>query len=135
MGGGGGAGTTNNGTGDNATYTAPPGLACSVTTGACSSGAPGGGIVILRANSFAGSGTITANGGDGYNMLNDSAGGGGAVAPLYSIPMLEVRQPRLSMAVMAATPGDLKPKAPFPVIAMVPAAAAAVVLSPIPPRA
>ncbi len=79
MGGGGGAGTTNNCTGDTATYTNPPGLACSDETGGtCSSGAPGGGIVILRANSIAGSGTITANGGDGYNILNDSAGGGGA---------------------------------------------------------
>ncbi len=78
MGGGGGAGTTNNGTGDNTTYTNPPGLACSLTTGACSSGAPGGGIVILRANLMAGAGTITANGGDGYNVQNDSGGGGGA---------------------------------------------------------
>jgi uncharacterized repeat protein (TIGR01451 family)/fimbrial isopeptide formation D2 family protein len=78
MGGGGGAGTTNNGTADNTTYTNPPGLACSLTTGACSSGAPGGGIILLRANSITGSGTVSANGGSGYNVQNDSGGGGGA---------------------------------------------------------
>jgi uncharacterized repeat protein (TIGR01451 family) len=80
MGGGGGAGTTNNGTADNATYTNPPGFACTDggLSGMCSSGAPGGGIVLLRANSIGGSGSITTNGGSGYNVGNDSAGGGGA---------------------------------------------------------
>jgi uncharacterized repeat protein (TIGR01451 family) len=80
MGGGGGAGTTNNGTSDNNTYTDPPGLACNDygSTGICSSGAPGGGIILIRANSIGGSGLITANGGSGYNVGNDSAGGGGA---------------------------------------------------------
>ena len=78
MGGGGGAGTTNDGTADNTTYANPPGLACTASAGACSSGAPGGGIVLVRANSINGSGSITANGGSGYNTGNDSAGGGGA---------------------------------------------------------
>jgi uncharacterized repeat protein (TIGR01451 family) len=77
MGGGGGAGTTNNATSDNMTYANPPGIACTETTGGCSSGAPGGGIVLIRANSVNG-GTITANGGSAYNTGNDSAGGGGA---------------------------------------------------------
>lgn len=76
-GGGGGAGTSNNGTGDNSTYTSPPGIACS--SGAlCSSGARGGGIVIVRAGSVTGSGVIDARGADGYNVLNDGGGGGGA---------------------------------------------------------
>jgi uncharacterized repeat protein (TIGR01451 family) len=78
MGGGGGAGTSNNSTSDTITYTNPPGISCNSTNGACSSGAPGGGIILIRANSISGSGTITANGGSGYNVGNDSAGGGGA---------------------------------------------------------
>ncbi len=78
MGGGGGAGTSNNSTFDNATYTNPPGLACSAGAGLCSSGARGGGIVIVRAGSVAGGGTVDARGADAYNVLNDSAGGGGA---------------------------------------------------------
>jgi uncharacterized repeat protein (TIGR01451 family) len=78
MGGGGGAGTTNNGTADNTTYTNPLGLACTAGAGACSSGAPGGGMVFLRANNITGAGSITANGGDAYNTQNDSPGGGGA---------------------------------------------------------
>jgi len=49
FGGGGGAGTTNNGTGDATTYSAPAGLSCSAGNGACSSGASGGGIVLIRA--------------------------------------------------------------------------------------
>lgn len=76
MGGGGGAGTTNNATGDAATYTNPPGLSCA--SGAlCSSGARGGGIVIVRAGSVAGAGLIDARGADGYNVDNDGGGGGG----------------------------------------------------------
>ena len=61
LGGGGGAGTGNN-------FTAPN-----------SSGAPGGGIVLIRAGSVAGSGTLTANGGSAFNTTpNDGGGGGGA---------------------------------------------------------
>jgi uncharacterized repeat protein (TIGR01451 family) len=86
MGGGGGAGTTNNATADNTTYTNPAGIGCTAGAGACSSGAPGGGIVILRANNIAGGSTISANGGNAYNVLNDGAGGGGAAGSvvLYS---------------------------------------------------
>jgi uncharacterized repeat protein (TIGR01451 family) len=61
LGGGGGAGTANN-------FTAPN-----------SSGASGGGIVLVRAGSVAGSGTISANGAAAYNETqNDGGGGGGA---------------------------------------------------------
>ncbi len=76
MGGGGGAATTNNATADAATYTNPPGVGCSAGA-LCSSGARGGGIVILRAGSVSGAGLIDARGADGYNVLNDGAGGGG----------------------------------------------------------
>lgn len=76
MGGGGGAGGTNNSTGDTATYE-NSGIGCSAGA-LCSSGASGGGIVILRARSFAGSGVIDVRGAHGYNVGNDAAGGGGA---------------------------------------------------------
>ena len=62
---------------DNTTYTNPAGLSCTAAAGACSSGAPGGGIILIRANVITG-GTISADGGSGYNVANDSAGGGGA---------------------------------------------------------
>ncbi|MBA4372834.1 MAG: hypothetical protein C0402_08205 [Thermodesulfovibrio sp.] len=78
LGGGGGAGSTNNATSENFTFTNPPGLACNLGNGVCSSGAPGGGIVILRTKAFTGNGSVTAEGGDAYNVGNDSAGGGGA---------------------------------------------------------
>jgi uncharacterized repeat protein (TIGR01451 family) len=66
MGGGGGAGTSNNGTGT-------PGA------GLASSGAAGGGMVIIRAGEITGSGTIRANGANANNSVgNDSNGGGGA---------------------------------------------------------
>ncbi len=47
-------------------------------TQAVSSGQPGGGIIILRANSFTGVGTITASGIDGGTQGGEGAGGGGA---------------------------------------------------------
>lgn len=66
LGGGGGSGTTNNGTGI-------PG------SGFATSGAAGGGLVMIRAGSISGSGTITANGSDANDtVLNDGSGGGGA---------------------------------------------------------
>ena len=66
MGGGGGAGSTDGGTGT-------PAL------GLASSGAAGGGIVIVRANRIIGTGTITANGAaPNTSLLNDGGGGGGA---------------------------------------------------------
>jgi hypothetical protein len=65
MGGGGGAGDTNDGTG---------------TIGPLSSsGASGGGIVIVNANTIIGTGNINANGGTfDKTVLNDGSGGGGA---------------------------------------------------------
>ena len=66
LGGGGGSGTTNNGTGS-------PG------TGFASSGAAGGGLVMIRAGSITGSATISANGANANNTVtNDGSGGGGA---------------------------------------------------------
>ena len=61
LGGGGGSGTTNN-------HASPQ-----------ADGANGGGIVLIRAGTVTGSGSITANGADAYNQtLNDGGGGGGA---------------------------------------------------------
>ncbi|HUO15963.1 MAG TPA: hypothetical protein VMX38_13335, partial [Verrucomicrobiae bacterium] len=63
MGGGGGAGTRNNSDGDNQ----------------ASSAAAGGGIIFIRALSFTGTATVTANGASAYNgTANDAGGGGGA---------------------------------------------------------
>jgi len=70
LGGGGGAGTTNNSTAAGAVSLA--------TNGINSSGAPGGGIVIIRANAVTGAGTISANGANALDILNDAGGGGGA---------------------------------------------------------
>jgi uncharacterized repeat protein (TIGR01451 family) len=64
LGGGGGAGTTNNNTG-------------TPTNGQASSGAPGGGIVLLRTGSLSGTGTINANGGNANTTVADDGGGGG----------------------------------------------------------
>jgi LPXTG-site transpeptidase (sortase) family protein len=60
LGGGGGAGSRNN------------------SAGLASSGGTGGGIVMIRAGSMTGAGTITANGGVGVTPVNDGGGGGGA---------------------------------------------------------
>ena len=76
MGGGGGAGGTNNSTSDSATYE-NNGIGCSAGA-LCSSGASGGGVVILRARQISGSGIIDVRGAPGYNVGNDAAGGGGA---------------------------------------------------------
>lgn len=68
LGGGGGAGTTNDGTGFHA-------------NGFDSSGAIGGGIILVRVGSVSGTGSATANGNDGATaangVANDGAGGGG----------------------------------------------------------
>lgn len=68
MGGGGGAGTSNNGTSYPNTN----------TTGINSSGGTGGGLVMIRANQITGTGTISANGASTLSTQNDSTGGGGA---------------------------------------------------------
>ncbi|MDQ2854851.1 MAG: DUF11 domain-containing protein [Acidobacteriota bacterium] len=60
LGGGGGAGSRNNSSGD------------------ASSGGRGGGMVLIRAGTVSGSGTISANGSAGVPALNDGGGGGGA---------------------------------------------------------
>ncbi|HEX6432374.1 MAG TPA: hypothetical protein VF008_31995 [Niastella sp.] len=66
MGGGGGAGDSNNGTGT-------PG------SGLASSGAAGGGIAIISAGAIINPGVVLANGSDGnVTISNDAAGGGGA---------------------------------------------------------
>ena len=65
MGGGGGAGSSDGGTG-------------TPTGGFASSGAPGGGIVIVTAGSISGTGTILANGAaPNLTLANDGSGGGG----------------------------------------------------------
>ncbi len=69
LGGGGGAGTTNDGTSSPNTN----------TTGINSSGTAGGGMVLIRANTVSGSGgVINANGLNALNVANDGGGGGGA---------------------------------------------------------
>jgi uncharacterized repeat protein (TIGR01451 family) len=70
MGGGGGAGTTNNATQEGSVLLGANGIN--------SSGAPGGGIVIIRANAITGNGTIAVNGAWAIDVANDSGGGGGA---------------------------------------------------------
>jgi uncharacterized repeat protein (TIGR01451 family) len=88
LGGGGGSGATNNFTFDTHVY-ANNSMACGSTTlnivgttavpaGKCSSGAAGGGIVVIRARVLTGGGIIDARGANGYNVNNDSGGGGGA---------------------------------------------------------
>lgn len=72
MGGGGGAGSTNDGNGDD-----------TGKTGIYSSGAPGGGIILVRTGAVSGTGTANASGSGGFVIngasgTNDGAGGGGA---------------------------------------------------------
>lgn len=69
FGGGGGAGTTNNGTAD-PTNGNPAGIN--------SSGSAGGGIILIRAGSLVGTGSLSANGQNALNVQNDGGGGGGA---------------------------------------------------------
>jgi uncharacterized repeat protein (TIGR01451 family) len=67
MGGGGGAGTTNDGSGNTA------------ADGFASSGAPGGGLVIVRTGTVSGTGGIVVDGANAPSgVRNDGAGGGGA---------------------------------------------------------
>ncbi|HKO03094.1 MAG TPA: hypothetical protein VJW51_00005, partial [Candidatus Acidoferrales bacterium] len=69
MGGGGGSGTTNDGTAD-PTNANPAGIN--------SSGAAGGGILLIRAGSVVGTGSVSANGQTALNTMQDAGGGGGA---------------------------------------------------------
>ena len=93
MGGGGGAGTTNNGTADPANAN-PAGIN--------SSGAAGGGIIIVHAGTVVGTGTFSANGQDALNVQNDGAGGGGAGG---SIELLTLSG-GLTGATLSANGGD-----------------------------
>jgi uncharacterized repeat protein (TIGR01451 family) len=78
LGGGGGAGSSNDGTSDSVAYFNQA-MGCNLgTLGLCSSGAAGGGIVLIRARSVTGSGVIDVRGAHAYNVGNDSGGGGGA---------------------------------------------------------
>ena len=91
MGGGAGAGTTNNGTG-------APG------SGFASSGAAGGGIVMLRTGSVSGTGTINANGvAPGFTPSNDASGGGGAGG---SVILTSSNTTGLANIVVTANGGD-----------------------------
>lgn len=88
MGGGGGAGTTNNSSQATNRRTNSDGTAITdqnqnVGNGIYSSGAAGGGIVIIRAGNVTGSGTIRAQGAPGLSAGQDGAGGGGAGGTVY----------------------------------------------------
>ncbi|HEY6942292.1 DUF7507 domain-containing protein [Dokdonella sp.] len=85
-GGGGGSGGSNDATVDAGTYE-NQGVSCTGVAAMCSSGAAGGGIVIVRARSVGGSGVIDARGANGYNVANDAGGGGGGggAVVIYSI--------------------------------------------------
>ncbi len=70
MGGGGGAGSRNNSDTDNQ----------------ASAGSAGGGIIFIRADSFTGTGTLTANGAAAYlKTSNDAGGGGGAGGTIIAL--------------------------------------------------
>jgi uncharacterized repeat protein (TIGR01451 family) len=78
LGGGGGAGTTNNGSAADATGTVLADGTLPAANGYYSSGANGGGVIIMRALQATGSATLTANGFNAYNTGRDGGGGGGA---------------------------------------------------------
>jgi uncharacterized repeat protein (TIGR01451 family) len=81
MGGGGGAGTTNNGSTWNPVTNTGNSTSNTCTqpcTGIYSSGTAGGGIVIVHAGSVTGTGTITSNGQTALQTENDGGGGAGA---------------------------------------------------------
>ena len=99
MGGGGGAGSTNNATSDAAVYL-NQGISCTLGSGQCSSGAAGGGVVVLRARNITGSGVVDARGAHGYNVLNDSGGGGGAGGSVV------LETPNGGSAIIDVTGGD-----------------------------
>lgn len=73
LGGGGGAGTNNDGTSESPEITPRTN-----GDGRASSGAPGGGMVLLRTGTVSGNGVINANGINAFNTRQDGGGGGGA---------------------------------------------------------
>jgi uncharacterized repeat protein (TIGR01451 family) len=78
MGGGAGAGTTNNGSFWNPITDTGSNNCGANCTGIYSSGGAGGGIVIIHAGAIIGSGSISANGQSALTTENDGGGGGGA---------------------------------------------------------
>jgi fimbrial isopeptide formation D2 family protein/uncharacterized repeat protein (TIGR01451 family) len=99
LGGGGGAGDTNNATADAAAYTNLS-IGCTVATGICSGGAPGGGVIVIRARQVTGNGVIDARGAHAYNINNDGGGGGGAGGSVV------IQTPNGGSAVVDVTGGD-----------------------------
>lgn len=87
MGGGGGAGTANNGTANTVTDW-PPVADTSAAGAITSSGASGGGVVMVRAGSISGAGVMDASGYRAYNKNpvgdTDAAGGGGAGGSVFA---------------------------------------------------
>ncbi len=99
LGGGGGAGTTNNGTGT-------PGA------GLASSGAAGGGIVILRLGAVSGVGAVSANGASSLDVLNDSTGGGGAGGSIIVVAPSSVSLSNLTVTAQGGNGGLVWPLQP-----------------------
>ncbi|MEP6824007.1 MAG: hypothetical protein ABI919_04270 [Ramlibacter sp.] len=87
MGGGGGAGTANNGSANSVTDW-PPQANTSAAGAITSSGASGGGVVLIRAGSISGAGVMDASGYRAYNKNpvgdTDAAGGGGAGGSVFA---------------------------------------------------
>jgi hypothetical protein len=77
LGGGGGAGSTDDGS-DAANN-------LNVNNGLLSSGAPGGGIFILRTRLVSDTGSISANGGNAPDVGQDGGGGGGAGGSVVAV--------------------------------------------------
>ena len=90
MGGGGGAGTRNNSDGDNR----------------ASSGASGGGIIIVRTYALSGSGTFTANGISAYNGTSNDAGGGGGAGGTIVVLSANGGESGLTLQANGGTGGD-----------------------------
>lgn len=99
-GGGGGAGSTNDGTGS------------SGGAGLSSSGGTGGGIVLIRVGSIVGSGTINANGQNGYSVDNDGGGGGGAGGTVYITSVATAGLANVTVNVTGGTGGNAWPSQP-----------------------
>ena len=99
MGGGGGAGTTNDGTGT-------PGA------GLASSGSAGGGLIFLRIGGISGTGTITSNGANTLDVLNDSTGGAGAGGSVLVIANGTASLTGLSITTQGGNAGNAWPLQP-----------------------
>lgn len=84
MGGGGGAGTSNDGTGTPA-------------AGFASSGVDGGGIVIVRADKLRGTGTINVSGANANNSVNNDGNGGGGAGGSVLISALDATSASLTV--------------------------------------